>query len=1126
MVILSEWHRTALDPETSSCLPMTGEDTGLGALASPLAGYLGKVQERAASLEYCPWCTTKGFAYALRSYHINLQESISLCTNPQCLFPLVTRPLEDVLASLDPVEPTVGNKRKNAPALEMEELMVPPPKCLRSSEVDGFESQNATGTPVSPAEHGAVNLARNGQHATPYAGSEKLNGYHNASVHVETTGWISLQDEDVVQEKTSGSATHTADPAPPTCLASVRNSSEVLWVTDKDEPALSPHAGGLGLSENDRICRSLPLLNSMDSRQDTNSTSINIPSTLCGEQTEEKSPIAEVPCKNTNGIKRVGESDDLVSVPEQLFWSNRDNLCWLDSLLAALVNCKSLKCKPEDEPRRSSVWQLIKGYEDICASIQEHQQTGQDGAARVPRRVLHKANVALQSLRMSVFKLLQPKLHCKLGQKETPVFAMPLLLTMDSWVEHLFQSTFQWEFKCSKCKVTTKESVRKTLPTFTNIVPDWHPLHAVHFAPCNMCSQKNQRRTMLLERVPPVFALHFVEGLPDNDVSMYTFNFKGKRYSVTTVIQYCQQLKHFVAWISNGDGSWLEYDDLKHPDCKAHGDLPIPAHEMHVVFWEVEEDAEPSICSPSTTYVESPPPEKKGTPSLNVDADEPLARTSDQSLLMTHNDSDIVCALSGEDGNNSMDTTIAASVDTSIGTTTLLDTFEGLSHDDIVTLTLVELKADSEMPPSHDNQQTQDSSVPAGIEKMDSAPDGSSPAAGSHVCSNDVEPPTIPSSSDTDSKDGSCSDPTNVPGAKRARGRRNRTEKAVRRGKKAASHSSPVPLEPCEAVGYKSVSSVDQDNMPPVETPQQASPPPSTDASPHPVGQKSPTEQSAFDQHSRWSYLLSKHPLKQVHTSTAAPAPTHRPPADTRMKSSPPVHSTPNPAKRQPVPVGLPKPQLSTEESDGLPPKAAEMYGGFGTKSAHIQSPLPPPALLSGKSKQFQPIASKHQTYATVISGASPPALGAKQLSKVQLSKGPPGLSDTEALRYKLIKKLKAKKKKLAKLNNLLGNCGGARLQPDSTDLNSPSTVTSSTYDGSACDDFLSDLLSPSTTASNLSPDSTGFLELLAGGQDGVGQFDCVVSAAGLESQNNCGANGPDTENFLEDFFSQCFESG
>lgn len=43
MVIFFEWHRTAMDQKSGGGLPLTGEDTGLGALASPLAGYLGKV---------------------------------------------------------------------------------------------------------------------------------------------------------------------------------------------------------------------------------------------------------------------------------------------------------------------------------------------------------------------------------------------------------------------------------------------------------------------------------------------------------------------------------------------------------------------------------------------------------------------------------------------------------------------------------------------------------------------------------------------------------------------------------------------------------------------------------------------------------------------------------------------------------------------------------------------------------------------------------------------------------------------------------------------------------------------------------------------------------------------------
>ena len=77
---------------------------------------------------------------------------------------------------------------------------------------------------------------------------------------------------------------------------------------------------------------------------------------------------------------------------------------------------------------------------------------------------------------------------------------------------------------------------------------------------CHVCTLPAIKPDLffVLSRVPPVFALHFVEGLPDNDVTIYTFNFKGKRYSVTTVIQYNQHLKHFVTWVCQSDGRYLK----------------------------------------------------------------------------------------------------------------------------------------------------------------------------------------------------------------------------------------------------------------------------------------------------------------------------------------------------------------------------------------------------------------------------------------------------------------------------------------------------------------------------------------------------------------------------------------
>ncbi|MEQ2314685.1 hypothetical protein AMECASPLE_014718 [Ameca splendens] len=125
------------------------------------------------------------------------------------------------------------------------------------------------------------------------------------------------------------------------------------------------------------------------------------------------------PCQDVNGFHSESRdlSDELVSVPKQLLWKNSDSLCWLDSLLVVLVNCKSLrKLGLEHEPQRSSVWRLLREHEAICAAVQAHQQTGRDGVLRVPSHVLQNAYVDLQSLRTSVFKLLQPKLHCKMAR--------------------------------------------------------------------------------------------------------------------------------------------------------------------------------------------------------------------------------------------------------------------------------------------------------------------------------------------------------------------------------------------------------------------------------------------------------------------------------------------------------------------------------------------------------------------------------------------------------------------------------------------------------------------------------------------------------------------------------------
>ncbi|CAJ1063811.1 SUMO-specific isopeptidase USPL1 isoform X1 [Xyrichtys novacula] len=1114
MVIFFEW--TAMEPKSSCGLPVT-EDTGLEASASSLAGYLGKVQERASSLDYCPWCTSKGLTSALRSYRINLQESITLCTNPLCLFPLVSRSLDDVLASLVPVEPSVGSKRKNVLALEGEELIKPLHKRLRYSQHDTHHQQSSADTLDSQAEHADVNILSNGQHAAVKTDTAQSNGHHRDCLDAER-GQRSQQEDRLESLDKEPENVSALNGSVSTCSSSagyLQSSPDTLLITEENEHESekkvekSPEIQNKCCSDEslfvDGDMRSVKF-NTLPLRHDEQTAKVGMKSSLDADSGTE--------CVQSEAETRIMESSELVAVPSQHFWRNSNKLCWLDSLLVALVNCKSLKkLKPEVEPQQSTVWRLLQRYEEICAAVQVHHQTGKDGVVRVPNNVLCKTTEDLHSLRMSIFELLQPKLHCKLGQRETPVFAMPLLLTMDSWAEPLFQSTFHWEFKCSKCKVATTEGVMKTLPTFTSILPDWHPLHAVHSAPCNMCCQKKQRREMMLQSVSPVFALHFVDGLPDNDVRLYTFTFKGKRYSVTTIIQYKQHLKHFVTWVRNPDGSWVEYDDLKHPDSKTHRKLSVRGPEMHIVFWEAEDDKESRACSPSSTIAGSP--SENETCNKDLRTDQPQTHCPEQSIVTSHNDTDIMCALTATE-----DT--ATDLDASIGSTTLLDTFKGLCHNDIVTLTLVELMPDSETQPLNDIQQKQELDVSHRNEILDSTPDSSSTVRCNEMSHTpDAVSPTTTNSSE--SEDNLSSDPTFVPGTreerKRTRGAGRGKPVSKQNAKKGASgrvasHAS-VSSQPLKVVSKDPEIAPAQAN-PQVEATPQVSPISSTGSTPLCRSKVDPTIPTMPDHSARLSFLLSHHPQHQVQKSV----PKHPPTSLTQVKKpTPPAHSTPNIARKRTV---SPRPQLMTEKSDGLPIKAAEMYGAFGAKTANTQTlPLP-----CDNSSPFQP--PNLLTNTTAMSRTPLPALGQKALPEIcskkhssQSLKVPPGLSTTETLRFKLIKKLKAKKKKLAKLNEMLGHQDGTSFRPDSTDLSSPNTVTSSTYDSSICDDFLSDLLSPATTASNLSPDSTDFLEMLTNRQDGATQLDCGVSNDTAASQISTYVKEPYGGDFLEDFLSQ-----
>lgn len=290
------------------------------------------------------------------------------------------------MASLVPAEPPVGSKRKHSTALEQEELIKSAQKRLRSDEPYTLPSQE---------ECGPVNGDNNG---SAKKDDEQVNGYlRDSSV---TTELDSLQNEDNDLDTETEACKDVFTPSMCSVSAGQLQSSGTLFTTDVVEPVLSPHTGTSEVNGGfdqlrshpqtlNRCCTRDPqqaiYANERISSNETTTVSPQL-STHTGSTSQNYTGAGIPSCKEAQGFRTpsqdsssttIIQSVELVPLPNKLFWSNSNNLCWLDSMLVALVNCERLrKHRPKNEPRESSVWQLIRGYEAVCAAVRGHQQPG------------------------------------------------------------------------------------------------------------------------------------------------------------------------------------------------------------------------------------------------------------------------------------------------------------------------------------------------------------------------------------------------------------------------------------------------------------------------------------------------------------------------------------------------------------------------------------------------------------------------------------------------------------------------------------------------------------------------------------------------------------------------------
>ncbi|XP_048349164.1 SUMO-specific isopeptidase USPL1 isoform X2 [Sphaerodactylus townsendi] len=431
----------------------------------------------------CPLCKKKGLVKALRIYRINFQESIFLCENLQCIYPL------------------------------------------------GFESLNNIIVPVDPKDYSSQGTGR------------KRKFFETSLI------------------------TTSSEPSSKLDLA-LRYNEENLFRPHSGHPDFSP--------------ATQPNLNhATESTQQKMEAQEHSPHTLI----EQKQGLSNSePCSLVSKI--LPQGNRFLSESRWLQWRNVQALCWLDCILSILVHLETLKMIliGSISENSSVIHRLLATYNQATALV--NNSLNNLPGTEPPVDVLSRAESQLNKIRNTVFAQLQPQLKCTLGQEESPVFAFPLLLGIDPQIEKLFLHSFSWKFECLQCGHQVNDRCQKTLTTFTNIVPEWHPLNAIHIAPCNNCKHRTQRRKMVLEQVPSILMMHFVDGLPHDDLMTYSFQFQEDSYQISAVVQYLQEPKHFVAWVFNSDGTWLECDDLQGSYCSRRERFGVPPSEVHIVIWE------------------------------------------------------------------------------------------------------------------------------------------------------------------------------------------------------------------------------------------------------------------------------------------------------------------------------------------------------------------------------------------------------------------------------------------------------------------------------------------------------------------------------------------------------------
>ncbi len=338
-------------------------------------------------------------------------------------------------------------------------------------------------------------------------------------------------------------------------------------------------------------------------------------------------------------LKTVPSSE---AMPQVRLWRNKSALCWLDACMFILVSCRSLRACLVRLPEKSLVRTLCNAFEcgqrtqgssqSSCAisvkkpkelkapsssgslispqsnqliipssapDANESQELcnakpvqNDQGPTRVVTQVGsagHGSGDPLNDVRNKLFQRLQPKLRCRLGQEESPVFALPALLQLDGTVEEHFLCRYRWEFYCDACGHADISVNKKTVLTLPSVPADFNMANPTMLQSCPRCQSHNQKSHLVFHSFPAGVMLHFQDGLSDGDFMKHSrFMQGGETYTLSAIIRYRQKPNHFVTLLRDSESNhWLEYDDiLPSPFTWQRRTPQIPAREIHVLIWE------------------------------------------------------------------------------------------------------------------------------------------------------------------------------------------------------------------------------------------------------------------------------------------------------------------------------------------------------------------------------------------------------------------------------------------------------------------------------------------------------------------------------------------------------------